>query len=68
MNIKGLMPQPIGPEALGWFRESISSMDDMRNLRLAMNAVRSMGASAPMGARALAFYSLFCANGDAQAD
>jgi len=33
MNVKGLMLQPMGPEALGWFKEPINSMDDMRNLR-----------------------------------
>lgn len=30
MNIKGLMLQPQGPEALGWFKEPIKSMDDFR--------------------------------------
>ena len=33
MNIKGLMLQPVGPEALGWFKEPINSMDDFRKLR-----------------------------------
>ncbi len=33
MNIKGLMLQPVGPEALGWFKEPIESMDDFRKLR-----------------------------------
>ena len=30
MNIKGLMLQPQGPEALGWFKEPIKSMEDFR--------------------------------------
>ena len=33
VNVKGLMLQPVGPEALGWFKEPISSMDDFRKLR-----------------------------------
>lgn len=33
MNVKGLMLQPVGPEALGWFKEPISSMDDFRKYR-----------------------------------
>lgn len=33
MNVKGLMLQPMGPEALGWFKEPIESMDDMREVR-----------------------------------
>ncbi len=32
-NIKGLMLQPVGPEALGWFKEPIKSMDDFRKYR-----------------------------------
>ena len=39
-----------------------------KDLRLAMDAVASSDASAPMGTQALAVYSLFCANGDAQTD
>ena len=39
-----------------------------KDLRLAMDAVSSVDASAPMGAQALAVFSLFCANGDAQTD
>ena len=31
MNIKGLILQPLGPEALGWFKEPIESMDDFRD-------------------------------------
>ncbi|MGI9307175.1 MAG: TRAP transporter substrate-binding protein [Gammaproteobacteria bacterium] len=30
VNIKGLMLQPVGPEALGWFKEPINSLDDFR--------------------------------------
>ena len=30
MNVKGFMLQPVGPEALGWFKEPIKSMDDFR--------------------------------------
>ena len=33
MNIHGLMLQPVGPEALGWFKEPIYNMDDFRKLR-----------------------------------
>lgn len=33
LNVKGLMLQPVGPEALGWFSEPINSMDDFRKLR-----------------------------------
>ncbi len=39
-----------------------------KDLRLAMDAVSSVDASTPMGAQALAVFSLFCANGDAQTD
>ena len=31
LNIKGLMLQPVGPEALGWFMEPITTMDDFRD-------------------------------------
>ena len=33
MNVHGLMLQPVVPEALGWFKEPINSMDDFRKLR-----------------------------------
>ncbi len=33
MNVHGLMLQPVGPEALGWFKEPINSMEDFRKLR-----------------------------------
>jgi TRAP-type mannitol/chloroaromatic compound transport system substrate-binding protein len=33
LNIHGLMLQPVGPEALGWFKEPINSMDDFRKYR-----------------------------------
>ncbi len=33
MNIKGFMLQPVGPEALGWFKEPINSMEDFRKYR-----------------------------------
>ena len=33
INVKGFMLQPVGPEALGWFKEPINSMDDFRKLR-----------------------------------
>ena len=33
VNVKGFMLQPVGPEALGWFPEPITSMDDFRKLR-----------------------------------
>ncbi len=33
VNVKGFMLQPVGPEALGWFKEPIASMDDFRRYR-----------------------------------
>ena len=33
VNIKGFMLQPVGPEALGWFKAPINSMADFRKLR-----------------------------------
>ncbi|MDD9858129.1 MAG: TRAP transporter substrate-binding protein [Gammaproteobacteria bacterium] len=33
VNVKGLMLQPMGPEALGWFKEPINSMEDFRKYR-----------------------------------
>ncbi len=33
VNVKGIMLQPVGPEALGWFKEPIHSMDDFRKYR-----------------------------------
>lgn len=33
VNVKGFMLQPVGPEALGWFKNPIASMDDFRKLR-----------------------------------
>ncbi len=33
LDVKGLMLQPVGPEALGWFKEPIKSMDDFRKYR-----------------------------------
>ncbi len=33
MNIKGFMLQPVGPEALGWFKQPINNMADFRKLR-----------------------------------
>jgi len=33
VNVKGFMLQPVGPEALGWFREPIESMADFRQYR-----------------------------------
>ncbi len=33
VNVKGFMLQPVGPEALGWFKEPITSMDDFRKYR-----------------------------------
>ncbi len=39
-----------------------------KDLRLALDAVTSVDACTPMGAQALAVYSMFCANGDAATD
>ena len=33
VNVKGFMLQPVGPEALGWFKAPINSMADFRKLR-----------------------------------
>ena len=33
MNVKGFILQPVGPEALGWFKEPINSMADFRKYR-----------------------------------
>ncbi|MXW86455.1 MAG: TRAP transporter substrate-binding protein [Boseongicola sp. SB0667_bin_21] len=33
VNVVGFMLQPVGPEALGWFKEPIMSMDDFRKYR-----------------------------------
>ncbi len=33
VNIKGFILQPVGPEALGWFKTPINSMADFRKLR-----------------------------------
>lgn len=33
VNVKGFLLQPVGPEALGWFKEPIESMDDFRKYR-----------------------------------
>jgi TRAP-type mannitol/chloroaromatic compound transport system substrate-binding protein len=33
VNVKGIMLQPVGPEALGWFKTPIKNMDDFRKLR-----------------------------------
>jgi TRAP-type mannitol/chloroaromatic compound transport system substrate-binding protein len=33
VNVKGFILQPVGPEALGWFKTPITSMDDFRKMR-----------------------------------
>jgi TRAP-type mannitol/chloroaromatic compound transport system substrate-binding protein len=33
VNIKGFILQPVGPEALGWFKQPIASMDEFRQRR-----------------------------------
>jgi TRAP-type mannitol/chloroaromatic compound transport system substrate-binding protein len=33
VNVKGFMLQPVGPEALGWFKQPINSMADFRKYR-----------------------------------
>ncbi len=33
VNVEGFMLQPVGPEALGWFKEPIESMADFRKYR-----------------------------------
>lgn len=36
VNIKGFILQPVGPEALGWTKTEIASMDDFRKMRFRM--------------------------------
>lgn len=33
VNVVGFILQPVGPEALGWFKEPINSLDDLRKKR-----------------------------------
>jgi TRAP-type mannitol/chloroaromatic compound transport system substrate-binding protein len=33
VNVKGFILQPVGPEALGWFKNPIRTMEDFRKLR-----------------------------------
>lgn len=33
VNVKGFVLQPVGPEALGWFKEPLASMDEFRERR-----------------------------------
>jgi TRAP-type mannitol/chloroaromatic compound transport system substrate-binding protein len=33
LNVVGFILQPVGPEALGWFKEPINSLDDLRKRR-----------------------------------
>ena len=33
VNVKGFILQPVGPEALGWFKNPINSMEEFRKLR-----------------------------------
>lgn len=33
VNVVGFVVQPVGPEALGWFKKPINNMDDFRKLR-----------------------------------
>lgn len=36
VNVKGFILQPVGPEALGWTKTEITSMDDFRKMRFRM--------------------------------
>ena len=45
MNFKGFMLQPVGPEALGWFKEPITAMEDFRKYRFRINRRRLCGFS-----------------------
>ena len=40
VNVKGFMLQPVGPEALGWFKEPINSMADFRKYRFRTPRIR----------------------------
>jgi TRAP-type mannitol/chloroaromatic compound transport system substrate-binding protein len=52
MNVKGFILQPVGPEALGWFKTPIASMDDFRKMRfrtppgIPAESYREMGVAA----------------------
>ncbi len=50
------------------YRPGFTAEKMRKDLRLAMDAVDSVDACAPMGAEALSIFSLFCANGDAATD
>jgi len=34
MNVKGLMLQPVGPEALGWFKEPIKDLSELKGMKM----------------------------------
>ena len=57
-----------GVPANNGYRPGFTAEMMRKDLRLALDAVASVDASAPMGSQALAVFSLFCANGDAQTD
>jgi TRAP-type mannitol/chloroaromatic compound transport system substrate-binding protein len=52
VNVKGFILQPVGPEALGWFKTPIASMDDFRKMRfrtppgIPAESYREMGVAA----------------------
>lgn len=50
------------------YRPGFTAAMMRKDLRLAMDAVESVDACAPMGAEALSVFSLFCANGDEATD
>jgi TRAP-type mannitol/chloroaromatic compound transport system substrate-binding protein len=52
VNVKGFILQPVGPEALGWFKAPIASMNDFRKVRfrtppgIPAESYREMGVAA----------------------
>ncbi|MGH6814151.1 MAG: TRAP transporter substrate-binding protein, partial [Hyphomicrobiaceae bacterium] len=52
VNVKGFVLQPVGPEALGWFKTPINNMDDFRKMRfrtppgIPAESYREMGVAA----------------------
>ena len=52
VNVKGFILQPVGPEALGWFKTPIANMDDFRKMRfrtppgIPAESYREMGVAA----------------------
>ncbi len=57
-----------GVPANNGYRPGFTAAMMQKDLRLAQDAAQSVDACTPLGAHALAIFSLFCSNGDAQTD